>query len=80
MLRKVSMRSLQLARRSGFRSAFGVARDYGAERHRARLPIPVYGRVKCDWLQFLPGERRASLLGAVRRKLAGFGTVQHLAH
>ncbi|MFC4313262.1 polysaccharide deacetylase family protein [Steroidobacter flavus] len=72
--------SLQLARRSGFRTAFGVAMDYGAERHRSRLPLPAYGRLKCDWLQFLPGEQRASILGAVRRKVAGFSAVQHLAH
>jgi peptidoglycan/xylan/chitin deacetylase (PgdA/CDA1 family) len=72
--------SLQQARHSGFRVAFGVAMDYGAERHRSRLPIPAYGRLKSDWLQFLPGEQRASILGAVRRKVAGFGTVQHLAH
>jgi hypothetical protein len=70
--------SLQLARRSGIRAAFGVAMDYGAE--RSRLPLPAYGRLKSDWLQFLPGEQRASILGAVRRKVARFGTVQHLAH
>ena len=75
-----STRSLQLARQNGLRVAFGVAMDYGAERRRQRLPIPVYGRLKCDWLQFLPGERRASVLGALRRKLTGFSTVQHLAH
>jgi peptidoglycan/xylan/chitin deacetylase (PgdA/CDA1 family) len=72
--------SLQLARRSGFQAAFGVAMDYGAERQRSRLPLPAYGRLKCDWLQFLPGEQRASILGAVRRKVAGFSAVQHLAH
>nr|WP_298720737.1 polysaccharide deacetylase family protein [uncultured Steroidobacter sp.] len=75
-----SRRSLQLARQHGFRTAFGVAMDYGAERHRARLRLPVYGRLKADWLQFLPGERRASILGALRRKVTGFDTVQHLAH
>lgn len=72
--------SLQLAQRSGYRVAFGVAMDYRAERHRSRLPIPAYGRLKSDWLQFLPGEQRASIMGAVRRKVARFGTVQHLAH
>lgn len=75
-----STRSMQLARHHGFRTAFGVAMDYGAERHRARLPLPVYGRLKSDWLQFLPGEQRASILGALRRKVAGFDAVQHLAH
>ncbi len=72
--------SLQLARRSGFTVAFGVAMDYGAERHRDLLPLPSYGRLKCDWLQFLPGKQRASILGAVRRKITGFDAVQHLAH
>jgi peptidoglycan/xylan/chitin deacetylase (PgdA/CDA1 family) len=75
-----STRSLQLAKRSGFRAAFGVAMDYRSERNRAQLPLPAYGRLKSDWLQFLPGEQRASILRAVRRKVAGFGTVQHLAH
>jgi peptidoglycan/xylan/chitin deacetylase (PgdA/CDA1 family) len=75
-----SKRSLQLARRSGFRDAFGVAMDYSAERRRDRLPLPVYGRLKCDWLRLLPGEHRASVLGALRRKFADFGAVQHLAH
>jgi hypothetical protein len=73
-------RSLQFAQRSGFRAAFGVAMDYRAERRRKRLPLPVYARMKCDWLQFLPGKQRASVLGAVRRKISGFRTVQHLAH
>ena len=75
-----STSSLHQARRHGFRLAFGVAMDYGAERLRSRLPIPAYGRLKADWLQFLPGEHRASIFGAVRRKVAGFRTVQHLAH
>lgn len=75
-----STSSLQQARRAGLQAAFGVAMDYRAERHRARLPIPVYGRLKSDWLQFLPGAQRASIVGALRRKVAGFGTVQHLAH
>jgi peptidoglycan/xylan/chitin deacetylase (PgdA/CDA1 family) len=72
--------SLELAKRHGLRSAFGVALDYGAERRSARLPLPVYGRLKCDWLQFLPGQRRSSVLTAVGRKLSGFAKLQHLAH
>lgn len=72
--------SLQLAQRSGLRTAFGVALDYRAERRRERLPIPVFGRLKCDWLQFLPGERRSNVLAAVGRKLSGFTKLQHLAH
>jgi hypothetical protein len=72
--------SLELAKRHGLRSAFGVALDYGAERRRSRLPLPVFGRLKCDWLQFLPGRRRSSVLTAVGRKLSGFAKLQHLAH
>jgi peptidoglycan/xylan/chitin deacetylase (PgdA/CDA1 family) len=72
--------SLELARRHGLRTAFGVALDYRAERRRARLPIPVYGRLKCDWLQFLPGRQRSNVFAAVGRKLSGFAKIQHLAH
>jgi hypothetical protein len=72
--------SLELAKRHGVRTAFGVALDYGAERRRARLPIPVFGRLKCDWLQFLPGRQRSSVLAAVGRKLSGIAKLQHLAH
>ena len=72
--------SLELAKRHGLRTAFGVALDYRAERRRARLPIPVYGRLKCDWLQFLPGKRRSNVLAAVGRKLSGIAKLQHLAH
>lgn len=72
--------SLELAKRHGLRSAFGVALDYRAERRSARLPLPVFGRLKCDWLQFLPGQRRSNVLKAVGRKLSGFAKLQHLAH
>ena len=72
--------SLELAKRHGLRSAFGVALDYRAERRSARLPLPVFGRLKCDWLQFLPGQRRSNVLKAVGRKLSGIAKLQHLAH
>jgi peptidoglycan/xylan/chitin deacetylase (PgdA/CDA1 family) len=72
--------SLELARASGFKAAFGVALDYGAERRRAALPIPVFARVKCDWLRCLPGERRAGVLGMVGRKLFGLNKLHNLAH
>ena len=72
--------SLELARHHGLRSAFGVALDYRAERRSARLPLPVFGRLKCDWLQFLPGQRRSNVLKAVGRKLSGLAKLQHLAH
>jgi peptidoglycan/xylan/chitin deacetylase (PgdA/CDA1 family) len=72
--------SLELAKRHGLRTAFGVALDYRAERRSARLPIPVFGRLKCDWLQFLPGRQRSNVLAAVGRKLSGIARLQHLAH
>ena len=72
--------SLEIAKHHGIRTAFGVALDYGAERRRANLPIPVFGRLKCDWLQFLPGRQRSNVLVAVGRKLSGIAKLQHLAH
>lgn len=72
--------SLDHAKKHGLRSAFGVALDYGSERRSAQLPLPVYGRLKCDWLQFLPGRRRSNVLTAVGRKLSGIAKLQHLAH
>ncbi len=75
-----SQLSLELAKRYNVRTAFGVALDYRAERRRAQLPIPVFGRLKCDWLQFLPGRKRSNVLRAVGRKLSGIAKLQHLAH
>jgi len=71
--------SLELARRFGLRAAFGVALDYRAERDHT-LPLPVYGRLKCDWLRFMPGIQRHGALAAVRKKLGGLAGIQHLAH
>ncbi|HJS89284.1 MAG TPA: polysaccharide deacetylase family protein [Steroidobacteraceae bacterium] len=73
-----SARSLELARRFGLRCAFGVATDYGRARARA-LPLPVFGRLTGEWLELLPGSRRARLLPVLARKVASFGD-QHLAH
>lgn len=75
-----SRRSLELARRSGFRVAFGVALDYGAQRRSGTLPLAAYGRLKCDWLRCLPGAGRASAWSSIGRKLSGLSALQHLAH
>src|SRR5436305_13958840 len=56
-----SRASLELARGFGIEVAFGVALDYRAERDRS-LPIPVFGRLKCDWVRLLPGSGRANVL------------------
>ena len=74
-----SRQSLELARRAGFRNAFGVALDYRRAR-RADLPLPVFGRLRSDWLPLLPGRGRASFLAIATRKLATFYGNQPLAH
>jgi peptidoglycan/xylan/chitin deacetylase (PgdA/CDA1 family) len=74
-----SGRSLDLARRHGFRCAFGVAVDYRRARDR-RLPLRVFGRLKSDWLRLLPGKGRESFLRLAARKAAAFSKMQPLAH
>jgi peptidoglycan/xylan/chitin deacetylase (PgdA/CDA1 family) len=71
--------SLELAKRCGFRSAFGVALDYSSAR-RGGLPLPVFGRLRSDWLPLLPGRGRASFLAIAARKLLRFTGSQPLAH
>jgi peptidoglycan/xylan/chitin deacetylase (PgdA/CDA1 family) len=74
-----SPQSLQLARQHGFQNAFGVALDYRRAR-RGQLPLPVFGRLRADWLSLLPGQGRASFLSIAARKLARFHGSQPLAH
>jgi hypothetical protein len=74
-----SRESLVLARRAGFRHAFGVALDYRQAR-RGDLPLRVFGRLRSDWLPLLPGRGRASFLAIAARKLATFAGSQPLAH
>jgi peptidoglycan/xylan/chitin deacetylase (PgdA/CDA1 family) len=63
-----SQKSLELARHLGFRNAFGVALDYRRAR-REHLPLPVFGRLRSDWLPLLPGRGRASFLSIAASKL-----------
>jgi hypothetical protein len=74
-----SQQSLELARRAGFRNAFGVALDYRRAR-RGGLSLPSFGRLRSDWLPLLPGRGRASFLAIAARKLATFYGSQPLAH
>jgi peptidoglycan/xylan/chitin deacetylase (PgdA/CDA1 family) len=74
-----SRMSLELAREFGIQVAFGVALDFRAAKDRS-LPIPVFGRLKCDWLRLLPGSGRANVLTLVGRKVFGFPQMQNLAH
>lgn len=72
-------RSLELARRFGMLAAFGVGVDFAAAR-RPRLPLPVYGRLKGDWLRCLPGKGRVHALPVLMGKLRRVATPQSLAH
>lgn len=74
-----SDRSLEMARRFGIRTVFGVALDYRKARAHA-LPVRVFGRLKADWLPLLPGKGRSSLLTVAARKIGAFSRIQHLAH
>jgi peptidoglycan/xylan/chitin deacetylase (PgdA/CDA1 family) len=74
-----SQLSLELARRAGFRNAFGVALDYRRARHGG-LPLSAFGRLRSDWLPLLPGRGRASFLSLAARKVASFYGSQPLAH
>jgi len=75
--------SLRLARRFGIRWCFGGAVDYRLSRALARAgdgSLRVFGRVRGDWLEVLPGGGRARVLPVLARKLCGFARQQHLAH
>lgn len=74
-----SRRSLELAKGAGIQAAFGVALDYRIALSRG-LPLPVFGRLKCDWLRLLPGRGRSSVLTVFGRKIFGFSQQQNLAH
>jgi hypothetical protein len=74
-----SRESLEMAQRAGLRNAFGVALDYRRAR-RGGLPLPVFGRLRSDWLPLLPGRGRASFFSIAARKLASFYGSQPLAH
>ncbi|MBX5461191.1 MAG: polysaccharide deacetylase family protein [Steroidobacteraceae bacterium] len=74
-----SMAALRMAREIGAVAVFGCALDYRYERRRD-LPVRVFGRLKSDWLRFLPGERRARLTSVLGRKVATFASLQNIAH
>lgn len=74
--------SIRLAQRFGVRCLFGVATDYGRARaqRRSQGEPQIFGRMKSDWLELLPGRNRARLLPVLARKVAAFAGQQHLAH
>jgi peptidoglycan/xylan/chitin deacetylase (PgdA/CDA1 family) len=72
-------RSLKLARRFGIAAVFGVGVDFRAAR-RPRQPLPVFGRLKGDWLRCLPGEGRVHALPVMAGKLRHIAQLQHFTH
>ncbi|HEU5304959.1 MAG TPA: polysaccharide deacetylase family protein [Gemmatimonadales bacterium] len=71
--------SLRLAAEAGVKAVFGVGFDFRRTRRLAG-PVPGFGRLKGDWLRFLPGRGRRRLREVVPEKLKGFLLSQHLAH
>jgi peptidoglycan/xylan/chitin deacetylase (PgdA/CDA1 family) len=74
-----SDRSLQAAVETGMRALFGVGFDFGRARRVSRALL-AFGRVKGDWLRFMPGAGRLRLREVVPRKVRLFFSSQHLAH
>lgn len=72
-------RSMELARRFGLAAAFGVGVDYRTAR-RGGLPLPVYGRLKGDWLRCLPGKGRVNALPVLAGKVLRMSEQSHLTH
>jgi hypothetical protein len=71
--------SLTLAARFGIKAVFGVGMDYRRAK-RVGGQLPAFGRTKCDWLRFLPGEGRTRLRDVVPAKIRNFLSSRHLAH
>jgi peptidoglycan/xylan/chitin deacetylase (PgdA/CDA1 family) len=72
-------RSMQLARWVGMAASFGVGVDFRTARRRD-LPLPVYGRLKGDWLRCLPGKGRVHALPVLAGRLRRVATMEHLSH
>ena len=71
--------SLGVAADVGIRAVFGVGFDFRRAR-RLSGPLVAFGRLKGDWLRFLPGRGRLQLREVVPEKLRAFLQSQHLAH
>jgi peptidoglycan/xylan/chitin deacetylase (PgdA/CDA1 family) len=71
--------SLRVAAEAGVRAVFGVGFDFRRAR-RLAAPVRGFGRLKGDWLRFLPGRGRRRLRDVVPEKVKAFLLSQHLAH
>jgi len=72
-------RALELARDFGMAAVFGVGLDFRRAR-RPRLPLPVYGRLRGDWLRCLPGKGRVHALPLLASRLRRVAQPESLAH
>jgi len=71
--------SLELARDAGIEAVFGVGIDF-KRIERMAGPLPAFGRLKGEWLRFLPGKGRRRLYQVLPEKLEHIIRAQHLAH
>jgi len=71
--------SLEAATETGIESVFGVGLDFRRIRG-LNSPVQAYGRIKGDWLRFLPGRGRLPLSKVISWKIRRFLYTQHLAH
>lgn len=74
-----SERSLAAAAAFGIEAVFGVGLDYRRARDTSGPPV-AFGRLKGDWLRFLPGDGRRRLHAVVWEKLSGMTKPKHLSH
>lgn len=71
--------SMDLAVEHGIKAVFGVGIDY-KKISNLNPPPYAFGRLKCDWLKFLPGKGRNTIYKVLPGKLSQFFKTQHLAH
>ena len=71
--------SLKIAQQHGINAVFGVGLDF---RHARKVqgPLKAFGRIKGEWLRFLPGNGRLRLHQVLPAKIKAFINYQHLAH
>ncbi|MFQ5420781.1 MAG: polysaccharide deacetylase family protein, partial [Anaerolineae bacterium] len=74
-----STQSLKLASERGIKVFFGVGLDFGRVR-KLSGQFRAFGRIKGDWLRFLPGRGRLKLSEVLPDKIKSFFSAQHLAH
>jgi hypothetical protein len=71
--------SLKLAAEWGIQVVFGVGLDFRRAR-KLKSYCPAFGRIKGDWLRFLPGRGRLNISEVVPNKIRDLVKGQHLAH